>query len=56
MDANCFLGTFLVMTLAACCTYHSRLETDLEAGNKKTPSDSDLHLVFEDEGEDNSVL
>jgi hypothetical protein len=56
MDANCFLGTLLVMSLAACCTYHSRLETDFEAGHKKTSSDSDLHFLLEDEGENNSIL
>lgn len=56
MDTNCFLGTFLVMGLAACCTYYSRLETDFKAGNKKNSSESDLHFVFEDESEDNSTL
>ncbi len=56
MDTNCFLGTLLVMSLAACCTYYSRLETDFKAGHKKTSSDSDLHFLLEDEGENNSML
>ena len=56
MDTNCFLGTLLVMSLAACCTYYSRLETDFEDKQKKTSSDRNLHFLLEAESENNSVL
>ena len=55
MDANCFLGTLLVVSLVACCTYYSRLKTDFEAGHKKTSPDGDLTFLLEDEGENNSI-